>query len=66
MKDEETGEIQTGEGYVMVRERSIISPTENPPLSSVTTEERSEIDQSMDRIYDNGEMEIYLNEADDE
>lgn len=66
LKDEETGEIQTGEGYVMVRERSIISPTENPPLSSVTTEERSEIDQSMDRIYDNGEMEIYLNEADDE
>lgn len=66
LKDEETGEVRTGEGYTMVRERSIVPSTEDPQLSSVTTEERTEIDQSMDRIYDNGEMGIYLNEGDDE
>lgn len=66
LKDEQTGELRAGEGYVMIRERAVAAPTEEPSISEATTEERSRIDSGMDRIYDNGEMEIYLNETDDE
>lgn len=66
LKNEETGEVETGEGYVMVRERALVAPTDDPPLSAITPAERSQFNARMDRIYDNGEMEIYLNENDDE